>query len=290
MIILAAIMEDKKNYLFRKLIKESFRITLFREDFKPMFSFRFTLFAFILGLIGYATLIIIITTFIIAKTSLKEYIPGYGKTEEKEQMIQLLIKMDSLQENIQNKNVYVQSILKALRGENDSVMPPKNVSSVGEHQNLKAGEKEINVRKEIEQEGLSNKSMSVRNNDDLSAFQFLPPVKGIVINKFNPNAGHFGIDFVGKEDHPVRCVDKGIVIYSEYSMSDGNFVIVSHFNGFISVYKHLSSVMKIPGSMVGSNDIIGTMGNTGSESKGVHLHFELWYNQKPINPIELIAM
>lgn len=98
--------EKKKNKFFQRILKERFRITFFHDDFKPVFSLRFTLFTLVLWLVGYATVIILVTTFIIAKTSLKEYIPGYGSFEEKKQIVQLFLKTDSL-ENVIHKRIFI---------------------------------------------------------------------------------------------------------------------------------------------------------------------------------------
>lgn len=284
--------ESKSNW-FKKFIRERFRITFFHDDFKPLFSLRFTLFTFILWLIGYATIIIIITTFIIAKTSLKEYIPGYQSTKEKQQIIKLMLQMDSLQNTIDYQTQYLQSILKALKGENDSIKHiPKSTTYKQENtSSLKAQQRETNIRKEIEHTLFyNNRTVPYHTNNLPYSMMFLPPTQGIVIQQFNPSRGHIGIDIIGKEDEPIRSIDKGIVVYAGYTSQDGNFLIISHPNGIISVYKHLKYSIKNTGNYVLANEIIGAMGNTGIESKGIHLHFELWYQQKPINPYDYIQI
>ncbi|MCX7729200.1 MAG: hypothetical protein N2203_07000, partial [Bacteroidia bacterium] len=94
------------------IFKKKIRITFFQDDFQPLFSLRFTLVTFLIWIIGYATIIIMITLFIISKTSLKEYIPGYGGIKEKKQILQLIKKTDSLENVIQIKGQYVQNILR----------------------------------------------------------------------------------------------------------------------------------------------------------------------------------
>lgn len=284
--------KTKKINFFHRLIKERFRITFFHDDFKPVFSLRFTLFSLILSLIGYATFIVIITTFIISKTSLKEYIPGYGTEDEKKQIIELYLKVDSLQTSIAEKNLYLNTILKILNGKDnkDTSMPHKNIPATNTYTNLKASKNEKEIRNEIEKELHHNIIMtsSSSNNYSTNGFSFLPPTDGIVISEFNPSTGHFGIDISGKNYTPIRSIDKGLIIYSAYSVTDGNFIIILHPNELISVYKHLSIILKKTGEYVTANEIIGNMGNSGTESNGVHLHFELWYKNQPINPTEYI--
>ncbi len=273
---------------FQRLIKERFRITFFHDDFKPVFSLRFTLFSLILWIIGFATLIIIITTIIIAKTSLKEYIPGYGSTEEKIQILRLVSKIDSLEDAIQKKNVYLQSVLKVFKDEKDSIIPkPRQINNTSNPSHLKAEQQELSVRKEIENEWLSEKKIS-DNIEVEEVIQFLPPVQGVVISQFNPAKGHYGIDIVSKKDESVRSIAKGIVVYSGYSINDGNFIVISHSAGLMSIYKHLSVLLKSTGDVVNANEMIGNVGNTGTESTGYHLHFELWYKENPVNPMNYI--
>jgi murein DD-endopeptidase MepM/ murein hydrolase activator NlpD len=283
--------EKKKNKFFQRILKERFRITFFHDDFKPVFSLRFTLFTLVLWLVGYATVIILVTTFIIAKTSLKEYIPGYGSFEEKKQIVQLFLKTDSLENVIHQKDIYLQGILKAIKGEKDSVKPLKKTDTKDiSYDKLKASASEKKIRQEIETEMRNSVySSAFVGVSDIPAFQYLPPCRGVVINKFSRENGHYGIDIVGKMDDPVRCIYKGVVIDASYSVKYGNTIIVLHPDGWISVYKHLSLMMKNIGNYVNTNDIIGTMGNTGTESTGVHLHFELWYQDKAVDPMMYIA-
>lgn len=275
---------------FQRIIKERFRITFFHDDFKPLFSLRFTIFSFVLSVIGFATLIIIITIFIIAKTTLREYIPGYGTNKERKMLLTLLNKMDSLQQVANNKNLYLQAILKAFNGDTDSTFTKQTTKSVLSNTlNLKASATEVKIRKEIEKSIISNNTTSFKfYNNNISNISFLPPTKGIITSNYNKNIGHYGIDIAGKNEEPVRSIFKGIVLYADYSVLDGNSVIILHPDGWVSVYKHLSTILKSAGNYVNSNEIIGTMGNTGTASNGVHLHFELWYKQTPVNPIEYI--
>ncbi|MBQ6634448.1 MAG: M23 family metallopeptidase, partial [Ruminococcus sp.] len=63
----------------------------------------------------------------------------------------------------------------------------------------------------------------------------------------------------------------------------GNFIIVDHGNGFVTLYGHLSEVDCTIGDRVKAGDVIGKMGSTGF-STGDHLHFEIRYNGYVMNP------
>ncbi len=285
-------MSDSKVNFFRRMLKERFRITFFHDDFKPVFSMRFTIFSLLLWIVGYAVLVIVIAIFIISKTSLKEYIPGYATNEQKKQIIALNNKIDSLQTVFNNKNIYVKAILDAINGTTDTsaLQKTKKIPTKTDKYNIKAGQNELSLRKEIENEWATNKTSiaSSISDEDVERFKFVLPTEGFLISQYNPAVGHNGIDVVTKNEAPVRSIDKGIIISSGYSITDGNFVIIAHPSGFVSVYKHLSIIFKNTGTIVNSGDIIANSGNTGSESNGVHLHFELWYKNKLVNPQDYI--
>jgi len=119
---------------------------------------------------------------------------------------------------------------------------------------------------------------------DRSRQYFLKPIKGFVTKDFNPEAGHFGIDFAVKEGTPVFSTANGYVIFSGFTVEDGYTIILVHPDDFVSVYKHCSSLLKKEREFVIQGEIIALSGNTGVWSTGPHLHFEIWKNGKVIDP------
>lgn len=115
---------------------------------------------------------------------------------------------------------------------------------------------------------------------------FIKPSKGIIINQFNPENGHFGIDFAVKTGSSIFATKGGLVIFADYTINDGIKIIIQHDNGYISVYKHCSSLLKKERDVVVQGELIGLSGNSGKNTTGPHLHFELWKDGKPKNPEE----
>lgn len=113
---------------------------------------------------------------------------------------------------------------------------------------------------------------------------FIKPVNGFISRDFNPDIGHFGVDYVVKTGTPVYSAGNGFVIFSEYSAKDGYTIIIMHPGNFISFYKHCSSVLKKERDNVTQGEIIALSGNTGLITTGPHLHFELWEKGIPVNP------
>ncbi len=117
--------------------------------------------------------------------------------------------------------------------------------------------------------------------------QFLKPVTGFLSRNFAPENGHMGVDFVVKTGTPVYATANGFVIFADYTVKNGYMMIISHPGNYISVYKHCSSLLKKERENVTQGELIALSGNTGEITTGPHLHFEIWYEGKPINPITI---
>jgi murein DD-endopeptidase MepM/ murein hydrolase activator NlpD len=113
---------------------------------------------------------------------------------------------------------------------------------------------------------------------------FIKPINGFLSKKFDSDKGHMGIDFVVKEETPIYASAGGYVIFADYTVNDGYMIILNHLNGYISVYKHCSSLIKGARENVEQGELIALSGNTGRKTTGPHLHFEIWKNGNPVNP------
>jgi len=65
-------------------------------------------------------------------------------------------------------------------------------------------------------------------------------------------------------------------------------IIIQHDDKYTSVYKHCSKLLKKSRDLVEQGMTIALSGNTGKNSSGPHLHFEIWYNGRQINPQEVL--
>ncbi len=117
---------------------------------------------------------------------------------------------------------------------------------------------------------------------------FIKPAEGFISQKFNPEKGHFGLDFVMKEDRPVFASAGGYVVFASYTTDYGYSIIINHSDNYITKYYHCSSLLKKEGDFVTQGELIALSGNSGTESSGPHLHFEIWKNGKPINPLDVL--
>ncbi|GMR24816.1 MAG: hypothetical protein BMS9Abin39_0084 [Ignavibacteria bacterium] len=113
---------------------------------------------------------------------------------------------------------------------------------------------------------------------------FTKPVDGFVSKIFNPEKGHMGVDFVVKEGTPVYAAGGGYILFSDYTIDDGYMIIIIHRDGYVSIYKHCSSLIKGVRENVEQGELIALSGNSGKQTTGPHLHLEIWRDGKPVNP------
>jgi murein DD-endopeptidase MepM/ murein hydrolase activator NlpD len=94
---------------------------------------------------------------------------------------------------------------------------------------------------------------------------------------------HPGLDFRGPVGAPIFAAARGMVSFAGRKAGYGNCVEVTHINGIITRYAHMSAIRARVGQNVTPGQTIGAIGSTG-RSTGPHLHFEVRVNDRPINP------
>ncbi len=122
------------------------------------------------------------------------------------------------------------------------------------------------------------------------AFQdedFSPPVdrKMVITSRYGWRRGrpHQGIDIDLQVGDSVKSILEGKIRYVGYHGGHGNTVVVRHYNGLETVYAHLSKSLVKENDEVKKGQTIGTGGVTGN-ARGSHLHLEVRYHGKSINP------
>jgi murein DD-endopeptidase MepM/ murein hydrolase activator NlpD len=101
---------------------------------------------------------------------------------------------------------------------------------------------------------------------------------------------HLGIDIGCPYGTPIAAADAGVVSYTNWGWGGGygNFILITHGNGFATLYAHLSAIGVATGQVVRRGEAIGAEGSTGY-STGPHLHFEIRLNGAYQNPLSYLA-
>ncbi len=280
-----------KEKKFRKKLLHKYRLVVLNEDtFEERFAIKLTrLNVFVIVTIG-SIMLVVGTIFLIAFTSLREYIPGYSSTALKKQATVLNYKTDSLQSVIDLNDQYYTSIKKVLTGDVKTVV--FNRDSIIDAAKIDASQISLTPTKEdsllrdlVDKEDKYNVFESATT---ASNFVLFPPVNGQISEGYDIKEKHYAVDIVVKKDTPVKATADGTVIFAEWTAQTGYVIIIEHSYELISVYKHNASITKEQGDLVKSGEVIAMAGNSGELSTGPHLHFELWNRGYPVNPTNFI--
>jgi len=289
--IMAKEQNKKKEHWIRKL-RNKYRLVIVNEEtFDERLSFRLSrLNVFVItGTI--VILLIVATTFLIAFTPLREYIPGYTDVTLSKKAKYLQHKVDSLEVDFRQKSLYIRNLKDIISGkviESDTSLHSSQGKDYDNIKYVKSPEDSI-LRAEYENE--SSYDLYYNESDELytptsslSNYYFFAPLKGIVTDEFDLTKGHYGIDIVAKDNEAVKATLSGTVIFSDWTVETGYVIAIQHQGNLISVYKHNSVLLKQEGNVVKAGDPIAIVGESGELTTGPHLHFELWLSGAPVNP------
>ncbi len=239
-------------------------------------------------------LLVVATIYLVAFTSLREYIPGYTDLTLPERIYELRTHADSLDEVLRMQNAYLQNIRRILRDEDleDENYPRYEPYIFSDTLRLRQSEADSLLRMEYESETQFNlypSSLFTYSPSNIGNINFFTPITGIISRPYDPAKSHFGVDIVANHYEPVKAILDGTVIFSDWTLETGYIICVQHQHHLISVYKHNSNLLKKQGELVKAGETISFVGESGELSTGPHLHFELWHNGNTVNPEEFIS-
>ena len=275
--------------IFRSLLQR-YRIVIIADNsLEERLSFRFSSLKFFTAILSVLIIIIFITLFVVTNSSLSQYIPGRSNDDVLQSLIVLNMQADSLQASLNKHDAYLNNIESVLSG-NDSFLSNSNgldteAIVVLENISFEASQEDSLLRVEVENEERGSLNYAKKDNGH---FVFFPPVSGYVSDTFNFQKKHFAVDLVAKKNSKVSSVLSGTVVISDWSSGVGYVIGVQHKNNYLSFYKHNSILLKKVGDFVTAGEHIAIIGNSGEFSTGPHLHFELWHNGSPVNPLDYI--
>ena len=238
-----------------------------------------------------AFILIFLTSLIIIKTPIRNYLPGYLPIEVREEIIQNALRTDSLERLVAVQSLYLDNISEIINGTKqvDSIQEIDSIAHVDFLYNIPKSEKEEAFVAAFEAEEKYNLSLLNPAPTFAGGLFFQKPVKGVISSKYDTDTRHMGVDLVAAKDSPILSTLDGTVIFTGTDPDYGNVIQVQHPNGFVSIYKHNEHLLKQVGDAVVAGEAIALIGNTGKLSTGLHLHFELWQNGLSVNPAEYIA-
>jgi murein DD-endopeptidase MepM/ murein hydrolase activator NlpD len=282
--------KTKKKGKLKQKLTDKYRLVVLNEDtFEERFSLKLSrLNVFVLGGV-LSFLLILVTTFIITFTPVKEFIPGYSSTALKIKATKLAFQTDSLKRKLDVMHDFTKAMQPILTGEIQpdiidtlEVEPDKTIiiDSL-----LNASKEDSIFREKIESQDRFPIQDNAKSNVKIV---FFAPLTGTISENFDEKSKHLAVDIVAKSGTPVKATADGTVIFSGWNTETGYVIILKHAHDYISVYKHNGILLKEQGDFVKSGEVIASVGSTGELTTGPHLHFELWSGGYAVNPTNFI--
>lgn len=279
-----------------KRLRVKYRLVIMNEEtFKERFSLLLSpLNVLVLG--GSVGIFLVVSIiYIIAFTSLREYIPGYADVNMKRQVYDSAVRLDSLERALELKDLYLDNLRHVISGdlpetELQEPDPDRDYANIS----FSASRQDSLLRAMVEEEEKYNlrtlqlgaAPSAVSNIRNLF---FFAPLKGEISAPFDPKSGHVGVDVVSKENEAVKSTLDGTVVLATWTYDAGYVIAVQHTSNLMSFYKHNSVLLKKQGDAVKAGEVLAIVGNSGELTTGPHLHFELWLDGRPVNPEEYVV-
>jgi murein DD-endopeptidase MepM/ murein hydrolase activator NlpD len=284
------------KYLLRR-IRDKYRLVLLNEEtLEERISFKLSRLNVFVAIGLMSIILVFITTYIIAFTPLKEYIPGYTDVTLQRRIYELQLRSDSVAFAMRAQEKYLESLKNVLGGNipNDREMAPVDTAKSKNYINIKdkRSPEDSLLRADYDNANKYNlfkSDKSAGKGSTMRNLTFFTPIKGTVTSEFDPLRKHFGVDIVAARDEVIKAVQDGTVIFSGWTVETGYVIGIQHPGNVISIYKHNSVLLKKEGNIVHAGETVAIIGETGELSTGPHLHFEIWINGIPVNPKDYIV-
>lgn len=228
-------------------------------------------------------------------TPLKRLVPGFAEPTEHPEYIKLQKKVAALEGELTSYKSYYDSFRKLISNPDSSDMAPStyqsrvNPKATGSKtgtSDAKTHQEESRVTPSVTLNPVEQTSGRLLNSADYK--YLIPPISGVISNGFDQDHDHLGVDILAPKDTPVKAIWDGHVITADWTLETGYTIGIQHSNDIVSFYKHNSTILKRTGAFVRAGEAIAIVGNTGTLTTGPHLHFELWVQGKPVDPVRYI--
>lgn len=215
-------------------------------------------------------------------TPLKNYMPGYNE-DVKQELVEQTYRLDSLQQEMELREVYLNTI-------RDIVSGNVHTDSVPPLDSLEIEQKEAMLAERSQVLEDFKRDYEAREKDNLLLFEqaasypvqtFFRPSKGVVVEPFNMTEGRYTITVNTQRDASVAATLTGTIVYEDYVPDDGWLLMLQHDGDYLSLYYGLLKPFKQVGASVQAGE---TLGLVAQET----MRFELWRRGLPLNPEEVI--
>ena len=255
-----------------------------------LWSIVFTRPAFILAVVSLLVLLLVVFYLLIAFTSLRTFIPGYPDAQARRQAVQNAIRIDSLESQILQWELYTENLKKVVAGEEPLLLDSlilRRQQAGREVDSVFLARRDSLLRARVT-EAEQFEVSGPRRDLPIEALSFYTPLKGVVSQGFDRTL-HPWVDVTAPTGTAVMAVLDGTVVFAGWEEADGYTLAIQHRGDILSVYKRNEKLLKKAGETVKAGTPVALVGSSASLTKGDNLRFELWYAGEAVDPAAYIS-
>lgn len=270
---------------FWKRMQTRYKLSLFNENtLEEVWTIHVSRVEATVAAIVIVSLIVVLVLSFVLGTPARTLLPGYLRTEDRRQMIDNTLRIDSLMEEMQVRDSYLANIHAILTGEVqvDSLHPNSDTTHVWQPDILtKASPESEAFADAYEQEERFMLNTLPKPDEGLV---FYPPAKGAVTRHYDAGKTSYGIEIQTARRAAASAVLDGSVVSVSYTIENGYVVILQHNNNYMSIYRNNIEVLRKEGDVVEAGEKIAIIGLPGDNGNGAVAEFELWHSGIPLDP------
>lgn len=271
--------KDKKPRNFRLSLVEA-------VTHERIWSIRFSRTALIVASVSAVVVIVLGIYSLIAFTPIRTFIPGYPDAKSRRQAVQNALRIDSLETRILQWELYTENLRRVVAGQEPLRMDSLILGSRSTRERADAAYLALRdslLRAQVQEEEQFEVGSATRQNLPIEALSFYTPVRGVVSKEFDA-ALHPWMDISAPAGTLVMAVLDGTVVSTGWDQETGYSLILQHPGEILSIYQNLEKLLHSTGDVLKAGTPVGVLATSSSLTKGDHLHFELWYERKAVNP------
>jgi murein DD-endopeptidase MepM/ murein hydrolase activator NlpD len=276
---------------FIEKMRFKYRVSILNENtLEESFHVRLSRFSVFMWGSSFILLTFVLLTILIFTTPIKHYLPGYGESGNRSNIIKESMRADSMVKQIDLQRGYLGLVKEIIEGK----IKPDSIASLDDVKlkekakvfiDKSEREKEFTAKYE-EDEKFNLASIETKPNENM--YVFFRPTSGVISSSFNLAEQHFGIYLITSPNETVLSVLGGTVIFAAFTFDFGWVIQVQHENNYLSIYKNNTRLLAKVGDTVKGGQSIALTGSSTGKKAGAQFYFELWKQGKPINPEEVI--
>lgn len=261
--------------------KLSFQNIRTGEEYWHVFANRLHL----IGIITVFTLTTLaIAVALVTYTAIIDYIPGNPGAKQRQLLIENIVKLDSMNNEIELWDKYNKNVMLVLEGLDPNIEYTQNITK---DQSLNAkimARSNFDSLLRLKHKGDTNFLQTNTNvHREQITFKVIPPSPGMIVEQFNPIKGQLGIKITPPAEQTIVAALDGTVILNTWSPENGTTITIQHPANITSIYKNLEMAACKPGDKIRAGETIGKA-TAIINGKTPEIQFELWLNGAPLNP------